>query len=63
MPGLLRRLVDLGRSDDDLDAGELRAAASSHGCTTIDDDTDRQVVTVAGTITSVTLRPDSTPEA
>lgn len=63
MPSLLRRLVDLGRSDDDLAAGELREAASAHGCTPIAADTDRQVVTVAGTLTAVTLRPRATVPA
>lgn len=57
MSGLLRRFIDLGRSDDDVDAGQLRAAATTYGCTPISDDTDREVVTVAGAITSVTRRP------
>lgn len=63
MSTLLRRLIDLGRSDDDLAAGELREAASAHGCAPITDDTDRQVVTVAGSITAVTLRPRATVPA
>lgn len=63
MATLLRRLVDLGRSDDDLAAGELREAASAHGCSPITDDTDREVVTVAGTVSTVSLRPRATVPA
>lgn len=63
MPSLLRRLVDLGRSDDDLAAGELREAATAHGCRPITEDVDRQVVTVAGTVRAVTLRPRATVPA
>ncbi|MEN3121625.1 MULTISPECIES: OB-fold nucleic acid binding domain-containing protein [Janibacter] len=63
MSTLLRRLVDLTRSDDDLAAGELREAAHAHGCRPITDETDREVVTVAGTITAVTLRPRATVPA
>ena len=55
MASLLRRLVDLGRSDDEVAADELRDAASAHGCRPITDETDREVVTVAGTVTAVTL--------
>lgn len=63
MATLLRRLVDLGRSDDDVAAGELREAAMAHGCPPISPDTDREVVAVAGTITAVTLRPRATVPA
>lgn len=63
MTTLLRRLVDLGRSDDDLAAGELREAATAHGCAPINDDTDREIVSLAGTITAVTLRPRATVPA
>lgn len=63
MTTLLRRLVDLARSDDDLAAGELREAATAHGCRPITDDTDREVVTLAGTVTAVTLRPRATVPA
>ncbi len=63
MASLLRRLADLGRSDDDVAAGELREAASAHGCPPIDPETDREVVTVAGTIAAVTLRPRATVPA
>lgn len=63
MATLLRRLVDLARSDDDVAAGELREAASAHGCSLITDDTDREVVTIAGTVTAVTLRPRATVPA
>ena len=57
MATLLRRLVDIGRSDDAVAAGELREAATAQGCTPITSDTDREVVTVAGTVSAVTLRP------
>ncbi|WP_068253968.1 OB-fold nucleic acid binding domain-containing protein [Janibacter corallicola] len=63
MVGLLRRLVDLGRSDDDIEAGELRAAAQTHGGTPATGHVDRQVITVAGSIASVTLRPRATVPA
>lgn len=63
MASLLRRLVDLGRSDDEVAADELRDAASTHGCRPITDETDREVVTVAGTVTAVTLRPKVTVPA
>ncbi len=63
MVGLLHRLVDLARSDDDLDAGELRQAASQHACSPISEHVDREVVTVAGSISSVTLRPQATVPA
>lgn len=63
MTTLLRRIVDLARSDDDVAAGELREAASAHGCVPITDETDREVVTVAGTVTAVTLRPRATVPA
>lgn len=63
MAALLRRLVDLGRSDDDVAAGELREAATAHGCRPISPETDREVVTAAGTIAAVTLRPRATVPA
>lgn len=63
MSALLRRLVDFGRSDDDVDAGELREAATAHGCEPIAPDADREMVTVAGTIAAVTLRPRATVPA
>ncbi|WP_338752072.1 OB-fold nucleic acid binding domain-containing protein [Janibacter alittae] len=63
MTTLLRRLVDLGRSDDDVAAGELREAASAHGCRPVQPDTDREIVTVAGAIAAVTLRPRATVPA
>ncbi|UUZ46070.1 OB-fold nucleic acid binding domain-containing protein [Janibacter limosus] len=63
MSTLLRRLVDLARTDDDVAAGELREAASAHGCAPITDDVDRQSVTIAGTLTAVTLRPRATVPA
>lgn len=63
MTALLRHLVDFARSDDDVSAGELRQAASAYGCQPITPDTDREVVTVAGTISAVTLRPRATVPA
>lgn len=57
MATLLRRLGDLGRSDDDVVAGELREASVAQGCRPISAVTDREVVTVAGRVTAVTLRP------
>lgn len=63
MATLLRRLVDLGRSDDDVAAGELREAATAHGCHPITPETDRTAVTLAGSITAVTLRPRATVPA
>jgi hypothetical protein len=63
MSTLLRRLVDFARTDDDVAAGELREAASAHGCAPITDDVDRQSVTIAGTLTAVTLRPRATVPA
>lgn len=56
-PGLLQRISDLRRSDDDLAADELREAATKHGCTSISQCKGREIVTVGGTITCVTIRP------
>ena len=63
MNQLRRRLADLGRSDDDLVAGELREAATEYGCRPIDELADREVVSIAGRITAVTLRPRATVPA
>lgn len=63
MSTLLRRLIDLRRSDDEVAADELRDAATARGCTQITESTDREVVTVAGTVTAVTLRPKVTVPA
>lgn len=63
MTTLLRRLVDLGRSDDDVAAGELRDAATAQGCRPVAPGTDRVVVTLAGSISAVTLRPRATVPA
>lgn len=63
MAAVLRRLVDLGRSDDDVAAGELREEATEHGCPPIAPDTDREVVDLAGRIAAVTLRPRATVPA
>lgn len=63
MATLLRRLVDLGRSDDDVAAGELREESLAQGCRPITSETDREVVTLAGRITAVTVRPRATTPA
>lgn len=63
MGSLLRRLGDLGRSDEDVAAGELRDAATAQGCRPIAPDTDREVVTLAGSVVAVTLRPRATTPA
>lgn len=54
---LLKRLRDLGRPEDDLAADELRTEVSLSGCTPVAEVEDRAVVTVRGTVRSVTLRP------
>jgi len=63
MTALLRRLVELRRSDDDVAAGELREAATAQGCRPIAPGTDREFVTLAGTVAAVTLRPRATVPA
>lgn len=63
MSTVLRRLRDIVRSDDDLVDDELRTGAKDLGCTALDEAPDREVVTVAGTIRSVTLRPRVTVPA
>ena len=63
MSTLLRRLADLGRSDDDLVAGELREASSAYGCQPIDEAPEREIVAIAGRVTAVTLRPRATVPA
>lgn len=60
---LLRRWAELRRSDDDVEADELRVAATAHGCTPVGEAKDRELVTVAGTVTAVTLRPRATVPA
>ena len=58
MSSVLDRLRDLLRSDDDIVADELRTEAAARGCTSLQEARDREVVTVAGTIRSVTLSPE-----
>lgn len=60
---LLKRLRDLTRPDDEIVDRELRTEAADQGCTAAAEALDRHVVTVAGTIRSVTLRPESTVPA
>jgi len=56
--GRLRRLLDrLASSQEDLHSEELRKDAAAVGCTRIQDCQDREVVTVTGTLRTVTLRP------
>jgi hypothetical protein len=47
----------LSSSQEDLESEELREDAETAGCTRICDCHDRQVVTVTGTLRTVTLRP------
>lgn len=58
MSTVLTRLRDLLRSEDDLVADELRSEAAAQGCTPLAEARDRAVVTVAGTVRSVTLGPE-----
>ncbi|MEC4016616.1 OB-fold nucleic acid binding domain-containing protein [Streptomyces sp. H27-D2] len=56
--GRFRRMIDrLSTSQEDLQAAELQQDAQAAGCTRICDCADRQVVTVTGTLRTVTLRP------
>ncbi|WP_307818135.1 OB-fold nucleic acid binding domain-containing protein [Janibacter endophyticus] len=63
MSKVLDRLRDLLRAEDDIVADELRSEATARGCTAVAEAVDRQVVTVAGTIRSVTLRPEQSVPA
>lgn len=56
---LLQRLRDLTRSEDDLVADELRSEASRSGCEPVAEGADREVITVRGTVRSVTHRPST----
>ena len=47
----------LSSSQEDLESEELREDAETAGCTRIGDCHDRQIVTVTGTLRTVTLRP------
>ncbi|MCK1821278.1 OB-fold nucleic acid binding domain-containing protein [Streptomyces sp. XM83C] len=56
--GRFRRMLDrLSSSQEDLESEELREDAVTAGCTKIGDCRDRQIVTVTGTLRTVTLRP------
>ncbi|NED02030.1 OB-fold tRNA/helicase-type nucleic acid binding protein, partial [Streptomyces sp. SID6648] len=56
--GRFRRMFDrLSSSQEDLESEELREDADTAGCTRIGDCQDRQVVSVTGTLRTVTLRP------
>jgi hypothetical protein len=56
--GRIRRIFDrLASSQEDLHSEELRQDAAAVGCTRILDCADRQLVTVTGTLRTVTLRP------
>jgi hypothetical protein len=57
-PGRFRRMLDwLSTSQEDLESEELQEDARASGCTRISECNDRQVVRVAGTLRTVTLRP------
>ncbi|AEW97011.1 MULTISPECIES: OB-fold nucleic acid binding domain-containing protein [Streptomycetaceae] len=56
--GVFRRFIDrIAPSQEELDSEELRKDTASVGCVRIQDCQDRQVVTVTGTLRTVTLRP------
>ncbi|MET9801659.1 OB-fold nucleic acid binding domain-containing protein [Streptomyces sp. NPDC006368] len=56
--GRFRRMIDrLSSSQGDLESEELQEDAQASGCTPISDCADRQIVTVTGTLRTVTLRP------
>ncbi|ATW51066.1 OB-fold nucleic acid binding domain-containing protein [Streptomyces xantholiticus] len=56
--GRFRRMLDrLSSSQQDLESEELQEDAQASGCTRIADCGDRQIVRVAGTLRTVTLRP------
>ena len=56
--GRFRRMLNrLTSTPEELQAEELRQDAEESGCTPISRCDDRQVVTVAGTLRTVTLRP------
>ncbi|AXI79840.1 OB-fold nucleic acid binding domain-containing protein [Peterkaempfera bronchialis] len=57
-PGRFRRMLDrLTSSPEELQAEELRQDAQEAGCTPISRCDDRELVTVTGTLRTVTLRP------
>ncbi|MFD3439827.1 OB-fold nucleic acid binding domain-containing protein [Streptomyces sp. NPDC058685] len=56
--GRFRRMLDrLSSSQEDLESEELQEDAQASGCTRISECNDRQIVRVAGTLRTVTLRP------
>jgi hypothetical protein len=56
--GRFRRMLDrLSSSPEELDSEELRKEALQVGCMRISDCSDRQIVSVTGTLRTVTLRP------
>ncbi|WP_335979021.1 MULTISPECIES: OB-fold nucleic acid binding domain-containing protein [Streptomycetaceae] len=56
--GRFRRMLDrLSSSQEELHSEELRQQALEVGCTRISDCSDRQIVSVTGTLRTVTLRP------
>lgn len=57
-PGLLRRALSrLSSSTGDIEAEELRESAEAAGCAPIARCSDRDVVALHGTLSTVTLRP------
>ncbi|WP_079139008.1 OB-fold nucleic acid binding domain-containing protein, partial [Actinacidiphila rubida] len=56
--GRFRRMLDrLSSTPEELHSEELQKDALATGCTPIQDCTDRQIVSVTGTLRTVTLRP------
>ncbi|MFI8433842.1 OB-fold nucleic acid binding domain-containing protein [Streptomyces sp. NPDC079020] len=56
--GRFRRILDrLSSSQQDLESEELQEDTQASGCTRISECSDRQIVKVAGTLRTVTLRP------
>ncbi|MDQ0845587.1 OB-fold nucleic acid binding domain-containing protein [Streptomyces sp. V1I6] len=56
--GRFRRMLGrLSSSQQDLESEELQEDAQASGCTRISECGDRQIVRVAGTLRTVTLRP------
>jgi hypothetical protein len=56
--GRFRRMLDrLSSSPEEPDSEELRKEALQVGCMRISDCSDRQIVSVTGTLRTVTLRP------
>ncbi|MFG1808448.1 OB-fold nucleic acid binding domain-containing protein [Streptomyces sp. NPDC049040] len=56
--GRFRRMLDrLSSSQEELHSEELQEETRAVGCTRIKDCSDRQIVSVTGTLRTVTLRP------